>query len=447
MAKVILEAPDGQKLEIEGPNQEGAIQKARLLSQRMKQAFAERGQGIPDPIVPQQTQPQISGTEAFNRQGAERFTGNLSNLADFVLNPQTQFGPQEFTTRSGAPVRAVPTVPLPSGEQIVGGAEAGLGGLGSLLRGKSPQFGERFQQSLERGERAEREQPMATAGGDVAGDILTLSTGRAPFAKPIGQTERSLMATRTAEELLAMPPTAKREILRVLNSSKFRKLVRGAGRAGETGIEGAVLAIANDGDPMTTAGLAAGGQAAGSAMLTISKEAFDQVPGGIGFKLVGGSMIAGGMFALLNSAVPGGEDNLLDDFRTGFDKTVLTLVLGGAAAAAGTGRIRGQGFAESFPKLTDAITNIGRGTFLSLAEEYSKAEPTERQEMEAVIRKVGEDPTFFDQKTRNRIQRVFTEKKGSLKKTIDSLKKDPDFKLRLDSLTNKDEQDVPANVF
>jgi len=234
--------------------------------------------------------------------------------------------------------------------------------------------------------------PKATAAGDVAGDVLTLASGRLPAAKAIAKAELKLapkVADMAFGSALAKPldPGTARLANRIINSPKMRALARGLGRSVETGFEAMVLDIVKGDDPMETAAYAAGGQLAGSALLTAGKGLISGGPLKAGGKLAIAAASTAALLQMLKNVTPGGEDNFISNINDGFDKVTLALALGIISGLAGAGRLRGGKLAEDLPKLTDAIATIPRAATISILEDWVNASGPERLKIESDLQK------------------------------------------------------------
>ena len=265
-----------------------------------------------------------------------------------------------------------------------------------------------------------QEFPISTAIGRVGGDVATLLTGRAPFTRALARPASATRATSFA-------PGASRIADRALKSPAMQKLARGARRSTEAGLEGASLAILNGGDPVETAAFAAGGQAVGSAALTLGK-----LP--LSLKGLAGTAIAvTALFQLFKSATPGGKDRVLESSESAFNKILFGIGVGALAGLAGLGRLRGGKLAEDLPKITDAITAIPRAAALSLLTEFTKEGDGSR--IEPIVQKLAENPGFFLPIERRQLERALTSESVSVLNTIDSLMRSDAFKEKVEALT------------
>lgn len=307
---------------------------------------------------------------------------------------------------------------LPSGEQAVAGLDAASQVPGALLSGQPLNLSQRFERSLSQGQALGAEHPAASTIGNVAGDVATLATGRAPFARGIGRAESRLMRPRALPDL---DVGVRRIANRALASAPVRKVLRGAGRSAETGVEATALAMLQGGDPLEAAGVAAGGQAATSGALQLTKEMFSgagRLP--LGAKLAAGAVGSWAIIQTLKALTPGGQDRVLESAESAFDKLAAGLVVGAVSAAAG-GRLRGGRFGEDLPRLADALSTIPRAAVLSTLQQWREAEQLgEGGDIEATLERLAADG--FSGETRERLLRAF--KNGRLGETVNSLVED-----------------------
>ena len=251
-------------------------------------------------------------------------------------------------------------------------------------------IGSRFDEELarinERQGAIQEEFPNATSIGDLSGDALALMMGRLPFAKGINAVETAITAKKFSESMTN--PGTRKLVEKALDTGSMRRLMRGAGRAAETGIEAAVLSTLNDGDPLETAGIATGAQMVGSAILQ-------------GIKGVGKHPIlasAFGFAALIQmgkETIPGGRDSFIDSLESGFEKVWWGLIAGATATIAGGGRIRGNALSENWPRVADLLSTMTRAQSISLLNGYLTATPDEQQTIDATLDKLQRDPGFF----------------------------------------------------
>jgi len=266
----------------------------------------------------------------------------------------------------------------------------------------SERVGSKFDEELGRLDVEEQalrlREPKATGFGDVGGDVLTALTGRLPFSKSIARAESAILAKTFAESVTK--PGTQRLLEQAFDSSAVRKLVRGAGRAGEAGVEGAILATLNDSDPQTVAAVAAGGQMAGSALLSTLKF-------GKNHPILSSAFGMAALIQLGAETIPGGSDSFIKSIEAGFEKVWWGIIAGATATAVGTGRFRGRNLAENWPRFTDAVAAIPRTSMISLISDYNKANPEEQQTINQVLQQLQQDPEFFGPEITEKLQQGF----------------------------------------
>ena len=264
------------------------------------------------------------------------------------------------------------------------------------------------------------ENPIAAFGGELAGDALTIATGRAPIAR----------AGRGVPPL-SFPKNIDSASLRlgqkILDMKSVRSLQRGTGRAFEAGLEGAALAIMNEGDPVATAAYAAGLQAAGSATLSATKGVFRR-PGRILLAAIIARQVGKSLF-------PGGSDFILPTIEESFDGLALAMTVGVTAGALGLGRGQNTKLAKLFPEAMDGLAAVPRGAVLSLVEELTATD--DGGNAMKVVQQMLEDPDFFGEAARIRLENAIENDSVSLNETINELiDGDPEFARLLDRSGN-----------
>lgn len=325
---------------------------------------------------------------------------------------------------------------LPKGRDVLSGAQA----LPGLLSGD---FGSQFQQAQEQRQQIAQDQPFATSLGEVGGDVATLATGRAPMVKGPGGLFDDLIRTSSlnaASRIGNVPGNigTRKAVERALKSEPFQELARAGGRAVETGLEGALLSLVQDGDPVETAAASAGAQLAGSAGLSLLDETaklpFRLVggkPAGIVDKfwgLVVGAGLAGGLYQLVKTATPGGRDRILESDEAGFRKVLASMLLGGVAAAAGAKRTKTDGILAQFPRMADAAATIPRGAMVSLVEDMTRDEATRK-----TMSVLSTNPEAFSQKQMEVLSRAMEQGEGFAHRISKLYEEDETFRSILDA--------------
>ncbi|ANO50847.1 hypothetical protein [Woeseia oceani] len=374
--------------------------------------------------------------EVGGRAAATQFTNNLMNIpagagnllaataAGLRVLPETvsrfvNDQPQNFGERFAAaraeeqelfPASAFRAVPTPSGSNIVAGTEALMnipgGLLGNALSDEPLALGQRFKEAKTRAKSGATEHPIANLLGTFVGDGATIATGRMPFAKSLARSRAP-----TPPNFSALDAGSRRLFERVLSSKSVQSLQRGTGRAVETGIEGAVLASLNEGNPLEVAAYSSALQITGSTTLAATKGIFRN-PGRVALAAIVAHQVG-------KSLAPGGNNYVLPTIEEGFDTVSLGMVLGLLAGSAGLGRMRGTKIAEDLSKTIDALTSVPRGSALSLVREI--ADDQGGRNVERVLNQFVRDPDFFDPDSRMRLERAITDEEVSLTDTINEL--------------------------
>ena len=244
---------------------------------------------------------------------------------------------------------------------------------------------------------------------------------------------------------MQMDPGTARLANRALNSKAMRTVARGAGRAAETGLEGAVLSILNEQDPFEVAGYAAGGQMLGSAGLAGTKGLLRGGPLKAGAKIGMAAVATGSLVQLAKSATPGGRNFILESLETGFDKVKWGLAVGALGGMAGGGRLRGQRWAEDLPRLTDAMATLPRGAMISAIRQWRDAdERGEGEAIERTLERLGADE-FFGEETTRQLRRAFEQERlgEEVNRLLDT---DENFRAALEAPVRQPQQQLREDV-
>ncbi len=437
MAEAIVTLPDGRRVRMSGPTREAVEAKAR--------EFASGTTG-PDPDVPQvdaqgnvapgpefdrparPQEPAGSTAQAVAAGAGERLMGNIMAIPDAPLR---LFNPVANAVREtfGQPRRPAPSfgLPLPSGRQAASGVEA----VGAQLaqagpgEGRPPQTGTfglpfrtergpmptaetdlqgQFQQRMQQRGQMEQDRPGAFGVGEFLGDAGTIASGRAPMVRGSGGMFDEAIKTglESVSKALNRPSGmvgVKRTADRVISSDVFKDLARGAGRAAETGVEGAAISILQDGDPMETAAFAAGSQAASSFANTAVEHTtglLDEADGKMGpvsknLGWVGRKAGSVGLYAGVGGVI---YELLINDspsssIAQNLDKIGYTFLMGATVGMMGR-RTNPEGVLKEFPKLADAMQTIPRTGILKLAQSA-----TENPELKQTMDTIARNPSAF----------------------------------------------------
>ena len=332
-----------------------------------------------------------------------RTTGNLlafgaagvRGLGDLLTGDDFDFSGKFAEEQQKFPASALRAIPTPTQNEVT----AFLGSLPALTPGGET-FSGRFDEILAREADidAAREGTTADFLGELAGEGVLLTLGRAPIARGVNRLETAFdpqhidMLFGAAARVRQASPGVRRTLDRVWRSPALRRLLRGTGRATETGFEAALLDMIKDDDPLETAAFAAGGQVLGSAALEGTKGLLSGGPTRVGIKIAAAAVATASIWQLVKDATPGGQDSVIDSVATGYEKVLLGLGAGAAAGMIGAGRGRGTQLAEDFPRLMDAIATLPRGTMIATLERLVDKPPEEQAAFETSLNQLITEP-------------------------------------------------------
>ena len=294
------------------------------------------------------------------------------------------------------PASLLNQIPAPKTQEVLQGIKS----LPALMPGGDT-FTERYDANMaatdERRAAGAEQFPFSAKAGEVGGDVASLLLGRAPFSKGIKKGEELLMAKGPDMYFSnAMIPPIKPGVMNLLDkavtSQPVRALARGAGRAAETGFEATMLDIVKGDDPLETAAYAAGGQVAGSALLSATKGLLSGGPAKAGLNVFLAAVSGASIIQMLKQATPGGENRVLESIQTSYAKVTFAMLMGALAAAAGAGRLRSGPVADNLPKFADALSTVPRAATLSLVEDWVNGDPKERKKIERELQAQIDDP-------------------------------------------------------
>ena len=279
--------------------------------------------------------------------------------------------------------------------------------------------------------------PFLTAAGDVAGDVGTLMTFRAPMAKnraALDYAQASGVRTLNSMQEAANTPAAqsfKELFLKGFSNSPLAaSLTRGVTKAGEAGIDGMMLGIMNRKDPVEAAAIGAGSQV-GASMLMSTLTGFK----GAGSPATRLMIAAGGTVAALQTLrvlTPLDAGSPVTDLQMAFPKIIGAAALGMAAGVMG-GRVTGtkayEGARDLMPVIADQFSTALRGISLERLTEWM-ADPR----IETTLSALARDPDTFGAAAGRRIERAITNGNMNLSNTIDELSRNKKFRQQLESL-------------
>lgn len=410
------------------PQQQNPQTKLIQLKRRkleMLQALKDRLTGGVVPRAPQNS----TTLGAFARGGLEGILNVPGAAAQFAMNSLLQ-GPVS------ALVAPQERAFIPKGQDLMASGNQ-MGQLAAALtNGDGSQFQNPFEAERLKSEAVAEEHPFAFPAGKAVGEIAAL---RAPVARTRSLAEMSSIELGAKYKALAQAaneagtlkgfryaetvPDAFRSA--VAQSKGFSALMNRAGRAAETGIEGAAISILEGGDPLEMAAYAAGGQAAGSLLLGGLTGLFSGGPLKVGGKLALSAVSIGALLQTLKSITPGGSDYSLVSIEQGFNKVGLGITTGVLAGLAGTGRFPVKALAGA----SDYMSALPRAAALSVLHDALNDTRSER-----VIQRLSIDPDYFGPVAARRLERAFRNPNISISGVIEDLMEQKAFREKYEAL-------------
>jgi hypothetical protein len=393
--------------------------------------------GVPMPATPQQQQAfglvdamqasrlkqEQMGKEygpwsSFAERAANQYSNNMLAIpsvgADLLSAPFRSLRALQQGQPAPAMFGATPRLTV---EKIASGARAAE----AAARGEDPTAAynqARANIDIARGA-MQQQFPWSQTAGSVAGDIGTLFTGRLPFTRLPGTLEKGALASET------MAPGATKTLTRAWEgiSGKFG---RPLAKAGETGVEAASLAILNEGDPVKTGALAAGGQLGGSTALK-----FLHSPRAYGY--IAGAWL---MYSMGQRLIPGGTNSWGHAVQEVLNHSGHALLTGMAAAALGAGRFKGsphgasEKFADEIPLLADGINLAFRTPATAgIADLFTQDRTSQTPVVGPLLNKMMNDPGKFTTQELETVSKAIQD--GALKPTIDRLMSNDSFRAKV----------------
>lgn len=289
------------------------------------------------------------------------------------------------------PASLLRSIPRPTTNQVVAGARATVDS--PFFQG----FQENFASELETLEANDRqrveEHPLASALGDFGGTVASLLVAKRPIQGGIRRVENRIMNPAPVVSREAIKFTD--DLNKAFRSSWVRLPARGIFRAGETGLEAAYLEVLSESenDPLLALALGAGGQVASSNLYGGLKSLGKGGPGSALTKFTTAAIAMGGLWQMVKSATPGGEDKILESIESGFDKTTYAVLLGVLGSAMGA-RGRGAQVSEPLQEVIEGFTTLPRVGVLTLITEFAEAPEEDQQLFESTINKILADPNY-----------------------------------------------------
>jgi hypothetical protein len=400
----------------------------------------------PNPYEPQY----VTGPQVLANEGLRRFGNNALNLIPGLFDvggkalAHTTAGAR---TLGAAPRLAMTGQNIPDFYNAAAQQELGRGVAGgaqqlpqtSVMEIQSLFGPGTYTDNLNRNfeaQMSQREQfPGWAAGGDVSGDVATLALGRLPWQRGVQRQKFIKDVTQRAAEVVEptnmsylmtkLKPSVAREIQDIWKTKLVKNLRRGFLRAGETGIEGAALAVLNENDPVQTAAYAAGAQMLGSSIMAASGTK-------TGLGLTAAAAIGMTFHQMLKDAMPGGKDYILESIETSYQHLTALLIAGGLVTLAGAGRAPAR-LQANMPELADALTSVPRGAVLSWISEMNDPR-NDTETMELVYGKLARDPNYFGPTAARRLDRAMRNENLSPAKTVEQLMQNKRFQRQVDDL-------------
>lgn len=379
-----------------------------------------------------------AGVQTLAQGAGDAIAGRETTMGeDFAANRATQ--------REQFPASALRALPRLDTEDV---AAAGLTArdvlTGEAQDGIAPTFDQHRSELVEKLIQAREAEPKAVAAGQALGDVATIMTIRTPIARARRNRRIADMRDEMTEGAPPLPTVPRfseafrQEVDAAVNSTLAQKLKSAGIKVTEAGLEGALLAAANDDDPVTAAAMTAGGQLMGSAFLEIGSDLFGpkgkHLPRFVG--AVAGLTVLTQMF---KSATPGDRDRILESVEFAADKVTAAIALGALAGLSGAGRINASDFANRWPAFSDALTTVPRGTIQSFLRSAAEVEGESLES--AVIWDMVENPDEYSDTAFRRMQRAFdSDGEISVGEVIDDLRIDPDFRARLSFFTGPQQE-------
>ncbi|MGB0855348.1 MAG: hypothetical protein ACPGSI_18770, partial [Pikeienuella sp.] len=269
--------------------------------------------GIPETAMPTVGADRDTGAfRAALRAAGTQFAGNLAEMPNLALTAGMNAASTLLSPGQKMPIPDIgdQIIPTPSGEQVMAGLETATELPGALLSDSGVDLSQMFGTNLADAEALAAEHPTATSIGTLLGDGATIATGRAPLAKakaPLLIAKRKAAVAQAQNSLSKIPASVKSELDDVISDkiipalkSTGKLLGRAGAKAVGTGVEGATLALLNEGDPENMFWYGAGGQAIGSASLHLAVKPVKRL-----LPFVATAWVASEMF---KAAAPGDQD-------------------------------------------------------------------------------------------------------------------------------------------
>jgi hypothetical protein len=233
--------------------------------------------------------------------------------------------------------------------------------------------------------------PTSSAVGDITGTVETLGSLRAPFTEKLREFEynRSKQVEKGKTMFESRPFKDKADARRVLlQSPGFQAILRGAGRTGEAGLEGATISLLQDQDPSSAAAFSAGVQATNSAGTEALMRKFTKLPSRVATFSVNAAILTGVMYAA--GVVLPGSTNSTEAQKAAIHKMILGYTLG-AGLSGVTTRARTGATSAYIPHLADALGSAPRNAMQKVLTDYVNSDQGTKQTLAAKIKFMGDN--------------------------------------------------------
>lgn len=304
----------------------------------------------------------------------------LVNLPADIVNPllrgalsPTGVSVHDSLPPNSARIPQIPRVAAPDGQTIAAAIETPLQ---AVIAGQD--MSDAFRRRLDLRQQLAMDRPVATVAGETAVDAAMLVGLRSPARGGQAGGAFDRLAAKGVDGLTSLINPAKNQrgvraaVEALAGSGASRSLAQGLGRVAETGLEGYITGVLQDGDPEEMAAVGAGMQAAGSVSNTVFESVLGKPGSGLDRRLKGaaGAVASGAvLFALLGELAPFDEDTpteFLEDINSNFEKVASAGLLG---LTVGLGGIRGSNsgaIAKFLPGVADALSTLPRAGIFSL---------------------------------------------------------------------------------
>lgn len=415
----------------------------------------ESGQVATQSMAPSNDSGLGQSSEAFVRNASSRFLGNVANIPNVASSILKIAGLQkageglgqfagmvsqiphigsrdimQFQGADGRLSRALePTLPLPNANDFLAMGQRAGEGAAALTNLDFSQFqpDARSQQQA-RTQELQESNPIASAFGTMTGDAATLLTGRMALRDRLNFTLPELGSK-------PIPAGFQAEVARLLNTPAMKTFFRGIGRTTEAGLEGATIALLNnDGaDPLASAGFAAGAQASGSILRTISSS-----PTSLAMTAASATVA----LQMAKELTPAGRDSLIESGEQAIQKMLIFGAMGLIAGVAGSGRATGPQ-AQNIPLIAESLRTMPRGMIQSFLSDLTKDEEEGTNYTERTVLALARNPQAFDEGQLATLERALTSANQSFREAVmDLSSRDVNFFQNVEAVESTTDQEI-----